>query len=86
MAQRRKNYPWEAILQELQAQPNVWRLFPEMAGRPASLIQHVNRRGVRAIRAPGGVVQARAGWTGTTVEGRVIADCYLRWRIGESNG
>lgn len=76
---RSKNYPWPQLLAELQAAPNRWRLFPEMSARPASLITRINRRAVRALRAGGGTVQARAGWIGTTNEGRSIADVYLRW-------
>ena len=77
---RSRNYPWEVILARLQAQPDQWLLLPEMTARPASLVRRIRRRAVRALRAPGGVVQARAGWTGTTTDGRSIADVYLRWR------
>lgn len=86
MALRSPNYPWEVILGKLQAQPNRWILLPEMTARPASLVRRVNRRRVRGIRAPGGIVQARAGWIGATTEGRTIADVYLRWREETTNG
>lgn len=77
-----KRYPWTRILSELQADPGLWRLFPEMVARPTRVITSVNRRQVRALRAPGGRVQARAGWAGITSDGRSIADVYLRW-LGE---
>jgi hypothetical protein len=78
--QRSANYDWARLLGELRAKPNSWRLVPEMTARPASLVRRIDTRGVRALRTPGGIVQARAGWTGTTVDGRRIADVYLRFK------
>lgn len=79
MVRTAKNYPWLVMLEELQARPDHWRLFPEMTGRPASLLRRIRRRRVRGLRVIGGTVQARAGWIGTTIDGRTIADIYLRY-------
>jgi hypothetical protein len=67
------------MLEEMRSRPEEWRLFPELTGRPASLLRRIRRRRVRALRDPAGVVQVRPGWVGTTVEGKNIADIYLRY-------
>lgn len=71
--------PWREIIARLREDPGRWILLPVMTARPARTLSRVRLREVRALREGPGRVQAKPGWIGETVDGRRIADVYLRW-------
>jgi hypothetical protein len=73
-------YPWARLIAELRRQPGQWRLFPEMTGRPITLINRVRRRQAQALRLPDGRIYARRGAHVAHRDDEVITDVWLCWR------
>lgn len=81
-ARGRPNYPWARIADELRARPGQWRLFPELAAAPDSVVDRVRRRTVRQLRLEDGKIYARRGVT-ARARGRLITDVWLRYLPNE---
>ena len=72
-----KPYPWARLIAELRRQPGQWRLFPEMTGRPLTLVNRVRRRNARTLRLPDGKLYARRGAHLAHRDDAVITDVWL---------